>query len=1191
MSIFNQKYTFAPMKILKTVPIFSCYLLINLIAHSQPIKIDTKFENLSSYRCVFKKDELKFLLSTDSNNPELLVQKESGETILRKRIAFPPKIDDKTSGAYPYLLSSPDKTQFLLTLSSSYSKHPTNRDQYIYINLTKNIVTTLNLEYDISTSRFYFDKNEPVLWVLKGWKRRNDISIGKINLNSGQTEGSFSTNISNRFYHLPTNLIYLDNFILHWMLDDNGKNPVVQKIDRKTLQPVTIPEIKLKNFEGISYAEEIDEHTVKLYIMHQSGSQDYGYMWNSKSAKVTRFEYLKDTLKSEIKTSSDSKYFSGWEEHPKNTTFLPTGFLGSVKQISEAPQSKDLNTDQTWKFKLWLDDKGFFIADHNMRFYATENYASDMVLTYGDGRKETEIRKAEGYQPDFLKNNIKVTDLIKLAGALWPRISSETYNLMPADYQTAMAFIDLDKQFSARNITEFEILINKSLELNPEELDKIVLLKPSPGYLTKTIAGKYVQWILSTGETELAKSGAEKNKIRADFVSSLSSLNEEDKKYAFNALSVLIKLSSNYHYMSVNDLMQLGDKAMKQKQYETAAEIYAHLTQKDQNNPEWHFKLGDANKALGKQDLALVSFNQSIKQNKLYPAAWYGKFKLALEPYVKGAKVNEAMAKEIIGITDTLIEAVKKYPTIENKNLLTDALLMRGYFQLFLQNPELYNELVAAQNTKGADRLDKFEQVQSKIKETGISELHTGLYYVIAEEYLKKGISTKDSLFTAKSDELLATAIKQGLNLPNMYLLRYKINWEHLRRTENSMKVLNEGLALHPNDSSLLVSKIQLLFAQGRTAYLKGDYASTLLHISQVINLDKNPMPVNYQMMAYAYIKNGNLKDGKKYLEITAQKHDKPEILKAFFPNFDEIVAYVQHPVGEVPEMKDRFDDILKHVNGFNGGLKLFDQKNYTAAKTEFSTCSTFFLEIGHTEFAFKSLKEYGRALYMIKEYKLAQEQYLKAMSIDSTNASLYKLLSIAYQEQKDLKSSEKILKKGLERFPDHPEIAEGWSFHWAENGHLAFDSNEFAVSAACFEKAIEWNPQTGRYYFALALAYKNMGKSAKEVSNLFSKAMQLDPSLKDVYKDYTNMEREELRLIEEAQRFESLTQSLDPCQCGFVQHTTTGGQCVTVVRVQGSLWAINYPCNKNISATDICDLAKAACLLGDMKSKGFYPW
>jgi tetratricopeptide (TPR) repeat protein len=1145
---------------------------------AQPISIETKFDDLSQFHCIYSYVEGKpsdFQINVrriDNEQIEFYFQKKSGEKIFREKVKYSTGSEEEITNYKAVIKFNYTRNYFLFFFKTTKDDNQTNAERFIYINIKDKKVAvlqkkSLNLK---QYSVIYFDPIDPVLWI----ENSEAPHLSKFNIETSAYEG---------YYEPNGDLIYMDRFILEVSHDKKGK-ATVNSIDLKTLKPTPISNIPLKKSQGISLGDNLPDGSYRIYTKMEF-KDGFGFVWHPEKGIISEFKCNPDT----INPLTLMKYSYNWQSA---NGIKPVGLTGLTTTYIDDKGNICTETD-VWSFKIWVDGRGFFIAKRGMSFFASEKFNTEIILTYADGHTETDPRKAEGFDADFLQKHIRPIYIEGLARSLWPVLGSKSkaYDKISADNRIAAGFIDIDKQYSKYGIKELTVLLNKAQELSPAELDKIVFLNPGTGYLSQIIAPVYIKWLSENSETSLAAAGAEKNKIRADFVGKLK-LQSPEKEMALKSFELLMKLSSHYYYMGVADLIVLGEKALKTQKYAQAAEIFAHAINKESNNTALHCKLAKANLEDGKVDLALISYNTAIKNNPNWPEAWYGRFKIALRPFEKqGVKANEAMAKEIIGITDTLIKAVDANPSAENKNLLTDALLMRGYFKLFLQNPDLYQELINAQSAKGDDRLTKFEQVQAKVKTLGIQELYTGLHYVIAEEFLKKGVASKDSSLTIKSDERLKLAIDEGLNIPALYYLRYKINWDHLRRAEASMKILEEALNIYPNDSILKMSKVQLHFRNGRVAFKKEDYATAINEINQLLLLDKNPMPVNYQMLAYSYLKQGNLKEGRKYFELTEKQYTNPQILNAFFPNFSEIRGYVKNPGGVMPQMLDRFDEILEYVRRYNDADQLANKKKYSAAKTEYSACTAFFKEVGHTEYELLSIKELGRAYLLNKELKSAQQEFLKALAIDSIDGELYKLLSIAYLNSKDAASSEKILSKGMDLLPENAQIAEGWAGHWAYNGKLANDSKAYTVAADCFKKAIEWAPSNGTYYFSLALVYRGMGKSMNECADLFAKAIELDQSLESVLKDYTQMEREEIRRNQEAMRMEAAASPLEKCACGFVQHTTGGGKCITVVRVNGSNWAINYPCNKNISATDICELATAACLLGDMKSKGFYPW
>ncbi len=107
--------------------------------------------------------------------------------------------------------------------------------------------------------------------------------------------------------------------------------------------------------------------------------------------------------------------------------------------------------------------------------------------------------------------------------------------------------------------------------------------------------------------------------------------------------------------------------------------------------------------------------------------------------------------------------------------------------------------------------------------------------------------------------------------------------------------------------------------------------------------------------------------------------------------------------------------------------------------------------------------------------------------------------LGVAYEEKGELDNAYKEYKEASRKLPA--------AFLYM--GNISFKKGEFSDAEVCYKKAIKKDPKSADAYNNLAWLYYTEKRNLEEAETLAAKAIELNPSKKDVYQDTLDRIRE----------------------------------------------------------------------------------
>ena len=120
-------------------------------------------------------------------------------------------------------------------------------------------------------------------------------------------------------------------------------------------------------------------------------------------------------------------------------------------------------------------------------------------------------------------------------------------------------------------------------------------------------------------------------------------------------------------------------------------------------------------------------------------------------------------------------------------------------------------------------------------------------------------------------------------------------------------------------------------------------------------------------------------------------------------------------------------------------------------------------------------------------DYSKAEKIYIKLVSMNPQNASLYNKLALVYLGKKDFKDAAKSLDQALTLEPDNDAF-------YNNLGLLLYQQGDYDEAVESYEKSIEINNKVASRFMNLGLAYF-MSKKYRKASEAYEKALILEPN------------------------------------------------------------------------------------------------
>lgn len=187
------------------------------------------------------------------------------------------------------------------------------------------------------------------------------------------------------------------------------------------------------------------------------------------------------------------------------------------------------------------------------------------------------------------------------------------------------------------------------------------------------------------------------------------------------------------------------------------------------------------------------------------------------------------------------------------------------------------------------------------------------------------------------------------------------------------------------------------------------------------------------------------------------------------------------------------YGDVVDYCNryryqGYEGGIKMFQEGKYEEAMVFFSIASTFADVVGDTDSA--SYFNTGLAAYNIENWEVVEESFEKCVEIGYKPGSSITYLAEAYKQLEKVAESETMLKEQLLKYPGDKDIMVALI-----NVYLAQDKKEEAEKV--LTDAIALDPDNKELHYAVATVYENLERY-DDAETAYLKVLELDPKYTD---------------------------------------------------------------------------------------------
>lgn len=238
--------------------------------------------------------------------------------------------------------------------------------------------------------------------------------------------------------------------------------------------------------------------------------------------------------------------------------------------------------------------------------------------------------------------------------------------------------------------------------------------------------------------------------------------------------------------------------------------------------------------------------------------------------------------------------------------------------------------------------------------------------------------------------------------------------------------------------------------------------------------------------------------------QILGQQPNEPvmyEALGNILPYFLKAYELDKQP-NEKGKVKPRYEKSIKttlssnHVYYINGGAYYFDQRDYKKALDFFDQ----YVEVSNLPM-FKGEKTAERdsnfmmcqfyaavAAMQVDDRKLAIEKLNQAKSSPFRQYDVYQYLHYEYEQAKDSVNLEKVLKEGMQVFPDS-------SYFLLNLINLYIYSNRNNEATDLLNTAIAKEPNNSQLYHAMGSVYESGIKDPVKAEEYYNKALSIDPN------------------------------------------------------------------------------------------------
>ncbi|MCK9450423.1 MAG: tetratricopeptide repeat protein [Bacteroidales bacterium] len=620
-----------------------------------------------------------------------------------------------------------------------------------------------------------------------------------------------------------------------------------------------------------------------------------------------------------------------------------------------------------------------------------------------------------------------------------------------------------------------------------------------------------VQWVNSTSLIELTTASRDDNKALLKFIEFYKvvatdlragpfSAYAADESEVNSAINKVQTASADLYYMTVDELIENGNKAftagatlgptaslLSIKYYEVAAE-------KEPNDPLYQQLIGNAYTSANQFDKAIASYNKALALKPDYSLALFGILTASFIPTQTGQNsLNDNLAKSIIENANRFLAAA---PADFNPAIMAHAKRFKGVCQLYIADKDLYaryNQANGFENTE--DRVNAISGLVIPIENTGNKYLAADMANTLGFD-LTSIAKSKNNEFNSylKADAMFAKAVQGGVNDPKTYYQWASINLNQLKKNEEALRIIEEGRKLYPNDKDLEGLGSELYFHKGKDLYLAKSYTKAAHYFESYINAASDPIVSVNGYLGLCYFHEKKYHKAVEYLEKLKDKEN-ANTIHAFYPNFNDLLAFAKNPAGTAPIAKDKGGEIeamfAKYENGVDmqgaEGLKLMEEAANYFDQIDFDLGQA----ITHSGI--------GVAYHRAGNTSVAKGHYEKSIENGAQSSSSYNNLALIYLNENSLSNAKSVLDNGWSKFPNATDLKKTFADYFLQLGIIEYQNKSYGAAIPHFNKSISYFDSYADTYLYLGFSYYANGETSNAKTSLRN-AVKLNPQLRNDY-------------------------------------------------------------------------------------------
>ncbi len=758
-------------------------------------------------------------------------------------------------------------------------------------------------------------------------------------------------------------------------------------------------------------------------------------------------------------------------------------------------QSKD---ELAQKTTVRYDDQ-YYLSDAGISYVMTKDAA---IVFDQDGNYFT-IKKP--CAPD-------ITDYLRLDG----QVLEEQPDLIPiiTDVLEPASIVNLLKSFSDQCYSENQDLVFNIFEsaepYTEDMLDTLVLVHHSDPNIRDYFVPQYADKVNYLGPVEVeAFEDEKKSRLTDAFNFYLASHKETDDPHRPTveaALAVMKEAALGLNTMTAEQLTAKAFKVLEQdREAKTTKEMnslkyFEMAAQKAPLNPEYQLNICLPYQAAYKFDQAIPHVNKALALQPDYGLAHYLLVTMVWEPVrLRMKKLNPQSAQSIINSSAEALSYTADTAYFEKFYVMR----AKAVAELCAKNNDLYQEYesMAQYKISGGDYAKMVENFIPKLDEVGNATLagflardNAYFYKEVAEK------SNNDVTTFLFADVMFDKAVKRGIVEPSLYYHWAEINIKYLKKNSEGFRIAKEAWAKFPNTEHMFDPLLgDFFFEKGKQSYEQGDMTAASDYMGRYIKFSEAPVANGYKYLGFSLYRLEQYAEAADPLKNCLEKTEKKNKLRAYYPNFDAMLAYCQNPVGVAPVFVDNTEKIEQMLKQYDAALKISNAGNHIGAVFKIEEVASYFDQINYQYGSAMAHNGAGVEYHYLKELDKARKHYQQSIDAGTSSPSSYENLSMIYLKDEDLNNAYPIVTSGIKKFPNSTKMKKAYAEYYLQLGFNEYEKEAYYAAINNFKRCFSYNREEALAPLFLGFSNYALGDQRSAKSYL-RQAIGLDSSLRHQY-------------------------------------------------------------------------------------------